>query len=111
MSQCHSRSLRLIELCQRVVTSCDLFLQGPVDLDTGDGVDMRLPNNVYNSLKTHMTNTTRRRHRLHEKKEHSTAVGRGVGGGGGQGAVSMGIGDQRVGVNWGRGSERDSENQ
>ena len=46
-------------------------------MSTGDavGIDMRLPNKVYNSLKQHSMAENKRTFRLHEKKEHSTAVG------------------------------------
>lgn len=39
----------------------------------GEGMDMQLPNKVYNALKRHSDSENRRQQRLHEKKEHSTA--------------------------------------
>lgn len=39
----------------------------------GEGMDMQLPNNVYNSLKLHSQAETRRGSKQSEKKEHSTA--------------------------------------
>lgn len=42
----------------------------------GDGVlmDLKLSNQVFNSLKQHCYSEQRRSARLHEKKEHSTSV-------------------------------------
>jgi len=37
-------------------------------------MDMQLPNHVYNNLKRHSSVANKRTHKLHEKKEHSTAV-------------------------------------
>ncbi len=53
-----------------------LFLQFPPEFDVGDAtkVKMRLPNHVYNKLKRHSAAEAKRAQRLHEKKEHSTAV-------------------------------------
>lgn len=39
----------------------------------GEGMDMQLPNHVYNKLKRHSEAENKRHQRLHEKKEHSTA--------------------------------------
>lgn len=39
----------------------------------GEGMDMQLPNHVYNKLKRHSEAENKRQQRLHEKKEHSTA--------------------------------------
>ncbi|KAG7523598.1 serine serine/threonine-protein kinase RIO3 [Solea senegalensis] len=39
----------------------------------GLGMDLKLPNQVFNSLKQHCFSEQRRSARLHEKKEHSTA--------------------------------------
>ncbi|XP_058473612.1 serine/threonine-protein kinase RIO3 isoform X1 [Solea solea] len=39
----------------------------------GLGMDLKLPNQVFNSLKQHCYSEQRRSARLHEKKEHSTA--------------------------------------
>lgn len=46
----------------------------PADVSTGDGggFDMKLSNNVFNSLKAHSVTSSKRRARLHEKKEKST---------------------------------------
>lgn len=38
------------------------------------GMDLKLSNQVFNSLKQHCYSEQRRSARLHEKKEHSTAV-------------------------------------
>lgn len=48
-----------------------------LNLSTGDGggFDMKLNNNVYNSLKTHVRKEKRRRARVNEKDEKSTAEG------------------------------------
>jgi hypothetical protein len=40
----------------------------------GEGMDMQLPNKVYNQLKQHSQADTRPGHKHSEKKEHSTAV-------------------------------------
>ncbi|XP_064480995.1 serine/threonine-protein kinase RIO3-like [Ornithodoros turicata] len=47
----------------------------PPGISTGDGggFDMRLSNNVYNSLKLHSTQESKRAARLHDKKEKATA--------------------------------------
>lgn len=39
----------------------------------GEGMDMQLPNHVYNKLKRHSDAENKRQQKLHEKKEHSTA--------------------------------------
>lgn len=39
----------------------------------GEGMDMKLPNHVYNKLKRHSDAENKRQQKLHEKKEHSTA--------------------------------------
>lgn len=46
----------------------------PPEFETGDGVtySMSIPNNVYNKLKVYSSAESRRGHRVHEKKEHST---------------------------------------
>lgn len=51
-------------------------VQLPPEFDGGDeqSLDMRLPNKVYNKLKTHMQTAAKRSQRIHEKKEHSTMV-------------------------------------
>lgn len=40
----------------------------------GLGMDLKLSNQVFNSLKQHCYSEQRRSARLHEKKEHSTSV-------------------------------------
>ncbi|KAL4217649.1 Serine/threonine-protein kinase RIO3 [Mactra antiquata] len=47
----------------------------PPEFESGDGegMDMKLPNNVYNKLKRHSEAENKRNQKLHEKKEHSTA--------------------------------------
>ena len=53
-----------------------VLLQFPPEFETGDGcgIDMKLSNKVYNKLKQHSEQVDKRSQRLHEKKEHSTAV-------------------------------------
>ncbi|XP_033640618.1 serine/threonine-protein kinase RIO3-like [Asterias rubens] len=48
----------------------------PPGFNSGDdvGMDMKLPNSVFNTLKQHSQTAERKTHRVHEKKEHSTAV-------------------------------------
>ena len=64
---------------KRLVKSVVVFSQFPPEFDTGDAhkVKMRLPNHVYNKLKIHSVKEKKRAARLHEKKEHSTAVSTG----------------------------------
>uniref|UniRef100_A0A3B4YKY4 non-specific serine/threonine protein kinase n=2 Tax=Seriola lalandi dorsalis TaxID=1841481 RepID=A0A3B4YKY4_SERLL len=45
-----------------------------VHVGDGLGMDLKLSNQVFNSLKQHCYSEQRRSSRLHEKKEHSTAV-------------------------------------
>lgn len=45
-----------------------------VHVGDGIGMDLKLSNHVYNALKRHCHSEQRRSARLHEKKEHSTAV-------------------------------------
>lgn len=40
----------------------------------GEGMDLKLPNDVYNRLKVHTNAMNKRHNRVHEKKEHSTAI-------------------------------------
>ncbi len=53
-----------------------LLLQFAPEVHVGDGLgmDLKLSNQVFNSLKQHCYSEQRRSARLHEKKEHSTAV-------------------------------------
>uniref|UniRef100_A0A3P8WPG8 Serine/threonine-protein kinase RIO3 n=1 Tax=Cynoglossus semilaevis TaxID=244447 RepID=A0A3P8WPG8_CYNSE len=44
-----------------------------IHVGDGLGMDLKLPNQVFNSLKQHCYSEQRRSARLHEKKEHSTA--------------------------------------
>lgn len=58
-------------------SSCSpLPLQFAPEVQVGDGVqmDLKLSNQVFNSLKRHCDSEQRRSARLHEKKEHSTSV-------------------------------------
>lgn len=52
------------------------MLQFAPEVHVGDGIsmDLKLSNHVYNALKRHCQTEQRRSARLHEKKEHSTAV-------------------------------------
>jgi len=40
----------------------------------GEGMDMQLTNKVFNKLKSHSVADTKKRHKIHEKKDHSTAI-------------------------------------
>lgn len=53
-----------------------LSLQFAPEFQVGDGIgmDLKLSNHVFNALKQHAYSEERRSARLHEKKEHSTAV-------------------------------------
>lgn len=53
-----------------------LILQFPPGISTGDGglFDMKISNNVYNTLKTYSKAEDKRSNRLHDKKEKATAV-------------------------------------
>ncbi|XP_041360666.1 serine/threonine-protein kinase RIO3-like [Gigantopelta aegis] len=55
--------------------NAERLMEFPPEFDSGDGegMDMQLPNHVYNSLKVHSIRENNRAQRLHEKKEHSTA--------------------------------------
>lgn len=45
----------------------------PPGMGIGDRTGVKLPNHVFNSLKVHSMTENKKAHRLHEKKEHSTA--------------------------------------
>ncbi|OWF49187.1 serine/threonine-protein kinase RIO3-like [Mizuhopecten yessoensis] len=51
------------------------MMEFPPEFEVGDGegMDMKLPNHVYNKLKLHSIAENKRSQRLHEKKEFSTA--------------------------------------
>ncbi|XP_060077946.1 serine/threonine-protein kinase RIO3-like isoform X2 [Ylistrum balloti] len=51
------------------------MMEFPPEFEVGDGegMDMKLPNHVYNKLKLHSIAENKRSQKLHEKKEHSTA--------------------------------------
>lgn len=51
-------------------------MQFAPEFQVGDGIgmDLKLSNHVFNALKQHAYSEERRSARLHEKKEHSTAV-------------------------------------
>lgn len=53
-----------------------LLLQFAPEVHVGDGLgmDLKLSNQVFNSLKQHCYSEQKRSARLHEKKEHSTTV-------------------------------------
>lgn len=55
-----------------------LLLQFAPEVHVGDGLgmDLKLSNQVFNSLKQHCYSEQRRSAKLHEKKEHSTSVRR-----------------------------------
>ncbi|XP_018568166.1 serine/threonine-protein kinase RIO3 [Anoplophora glabripennis] len=70
----------------KMITKHDIVMNGrknackllsfPPEFQTGDGemFDLKLSNKVFNSLKMHSRNEQARRHKLHDKKEHATAV-------------------------------------
>ncbi|KAK3586909.1 hypothetical protein CHS0354_008503 [Potamilus streckersoni] len=51
------------------------IMEFPPEFESGDGegMDIRLPNHVYNKLKRHSEAENKKSQKLHEKKEHSTA--------------------------------------
>lgn len=59
-----------------MITTLFSPLQFAPEVHVGDGLgmDLKLSNQVFNSLKQHCYSERRRSARLHEKKEHSTAV-------------------------------------
>ena len=62
-----------------VIMHCNIFsrdLQFPPEFESGDGegMDMQIPNHVYNKLKRHSVKENARHQKLHEKKDQSTAV-------------------------------------
>lgn len=58
------------------VFNVNSFWQFAPGFQVGDGIgmDLKLSNHVFNALKQHAYSEERRSARLHEKKEHSTAV-------------------------------------
>uniref|UniRef100_A0AAY5KFD3 Serine/threonine-protein kinase RIO3 n=1 Tax=Esox lucius TaxID=8010 RepID=A0AAY5KFD3_ESOLU len=60
-------------VCGRKNTSRMDNFAPEVNVGDGLGMDLKLSNQVYNSLKQHCYSEQRRSSRLHEKKEHSTA--------------------------------------
>ncbi|BFZ11374.1 hypothetical protein BsWGS_14413 [Bradybaena similaris] len=44
------------------------------EIGDGEGMDMKLSNNVYNKLKTYSFAESKKGQKVHEKKEHSTAI-------------------------------------
>lgn len=60
-------------LCGR--KNAERLMEFPPEFESGDGegMDMQLPNKVYNRLKMHSLSETKRRTRESEQKEHSTA--------------------------------------
>ncbi|GFO19135.1 serine/threonine-protein kinase rio3-like [Plakobranchus ocellatus] len=56
--------------------NAERLMEFPPEFESGDGegMDMQLPNRVYNRLKLHSNHETRRGQKVHEKKEHSTAI-------------------------------------
>ncbi|KAF3836374.1 hypothetical protein F7725_028932 [Dissostichus mawsoni] len=69
----HHHQTRRRDLRTQEHARMDNFAPG-VHIGDGLGMDLKLSNQVYNSLKQHCYNEQRRSARLHEKKEHSTAV-------------------------------------
>ncbi|XP_077592379.1 serine/threonine-protein kinase RIO3 isoform X2 [Stigmatopora nigra] len=61
------------ETCGRKNTARMDNFAPEVQVGDGLGMDLKLSNPVFNSLKRHCANEQRRSARLHEKKEHSTA--------------------------------------
>ncbi|XP_059158948.1 serine/threonine-protein kinase RIO3-like [Physella acuta] len=62
------------DLCAR--RNAERLMDFPPDFESGDGegMDMRLPNHVYNQLKSHSVVENKKSHKIHEKKDHSTAI-------------------------------------
>ncbi|KAK0055584.1 serine/threonine-protein kinase RIO3, partial [Biomphalaria pfeifferi] len=62
------------ELCGR--RNAERLMDFPPEFECGDGegMDMRLPNHVYNKLKTLSVVENKKGQRVHEKKDHSTAM-------------------------------------
>ncbi|CAL1541979.1 unnamed protein product [Lymnaea stagnalis] len=62
------------EICGR--RNAERLMDFPPDFECGDGegMDMRLPNHVYNKLKSHSVVENKKSHKIHEKKDHSTAI-------------------------------------
>ncbi|KAL1006428.1 hypothetical protein UPYG_G00072240 [Umbra pygmaea] len=60
-------------MCGRKNTSRMDNFAPEINLGDGLGMDLKLSNQAYNSLKQHCQSEQRRSARLHEKKEHSTA--------------------------------------
>lgn len=56
--------------------NAERLMEFPPEFESGDGegMDMQLPNKVYNHLKAHSNHESRRGQKVHEKKEHSTAI-------------------------------------
>ncbi|RUS91644.1 hypothetical protein EGW08_000617 [Elysia chlorotica] len=56
--------------------NAERLMEFPPEFESGDGegMDMQLPNKVYNGLKAHSNHESRKGQRVHEKKEHSTAI-------------------------------------
>ncbi|KAK3773182.1 hypothetical protein RRG08_013766 [Elysia crispata] len=56
--------------------NAERLMEFPPEFESGDGegMDMQLPNKVYNRLKAHSNHESRRGQKVHEKKEHSTAI-------------------------------------
>ncbi|KAH9494467.1 Serine/threonine-protein kinase RIO3 [Bulinus truncatus] len=62
------------ELCGR--RNAERLMDFPPEFECGDGegMDMKLPNHVYNKLKTLSVVENKKGQRVHEKKDHSTAM-------------------------------------
>ncbi|GFR78922.1 serine/threonine-protein kinase RIO3 [Elysia marginata] len=56
--------------------NAERLMEFPPEFESGDGegMNMTLSNKVYNRLKAHSNHESRRGQKVHEKKEHSTAV-------------------------------------
>ncbi|XP_062577269.1 serine/threonine-protein kinase RIO3-like isoform X2 [Saccostrea cucullata] len=61
------------EICGRRNASRLMDLPPEFQSGDGEGIDMKLPNKVYNKLKLHSLAENKRSQRLHEKKEFSTS--------------------------------------
>ena len=53
---------------------CFAIVQLPPEINVGDGHDLKLPNKVYNKLRSYSKVETKKTQKLNEKKDHSTAV-------------------------------------
>ena len=63
-----------LRVYSNVISALDLQMPPGFEPGDGEGMDMQLTNKVFNKLKSHSVADTKKRHKIHEKKDHSTAV-------------------------------------